>query len=166
MQLKNTLGRVYSNANKLFHGRLPRLRSRRPHLGTQMPCGGRPPQQGYERALATLDSRFPGCVKTRLESEMFAIRVHLDSLSIPRRLGNKEFSHSLDSGHPGPPARSRPLDSRFRGNDEADAAYYSLACARSLSSRITSLGRCLKIRALRTPGPSSRLIWVKAKKGI
>jgi hypothetical protein len=39
----------------------------------------------------------PGCVKTRLESELFAIRIHFDSPSIPRRLGNSEFSHSL--GH-------------------------------------------------------------------
>ena len=39
MQLENTLGRVDTNSDNLAHGRLPCLRSNRPHSGTLMPLG-------------------------------------------------------------------------------------------------------------------------------
>ncbi|HEY5047059.1 MAG TPA: hypothetical protein VII49_03445, partial [Rhizomicrobium sp.] len=43
--LKNTLGRVNANADKLVHGRLPGLRSSTTSLWHIDAVGGRPPQQ-------------------------------------------------------------------------------------------------------------------------
>src|SRR5262245_5955785 len=62
MQLKNTLGRVHTKADKLIHGRLPCLRSATTSFWHSDAVGGRPPQQlsQHERveswvpALATL----------------------------------------------------------------------------------------------------------------
>src|ERR1700732_2181002 len=39
MQLKNTLGRVHTNADKIVHGRLPCLRSHDLTLAASMPSG-------------------------------------------------------------------------------------------------------------------------------
>src|SRR5882724_6116873 len=45
MQLKNTLGRVHSNADKIVHGRPPCLRSTTTSFWHIDAVGGRPPQQ-------------------------------------------------------------------------------------------------------------------------
>src|SRR3982074_3595139 len=45
MQLKNTLGRVHSNADKIVHGRPPCLRSTTTAFWHIDAVGGRPPQQ-------------------------------------------------------------------------------------------------------------------------
>src|SRR5438046_8574319 len=45
VHLKNTLGRVYTNADNLAHGRLPRLRSPTTSFWHSDAVGGRPPQQ-------------------------------------------------------------------------------------------------------------------------
>src|SRR5712671_5171866 len=58
MQLKNTLGRVHSNADKIVHGRPPCLRSTTTSFWHIDAVGGRPPQQppmilvGHARAPA------------------------------------------------------------------------------------------------------------------
>jgi hypothetical protein len=49
MKLKNALGRVHTNADKMVHGRLPRLRSQRPHSGTSMPSGAVHPNMNTAR---------------------------------------------------------------------------------------------------------------------
>src|SRR5712691_6645603 len=45
MQLKNTLGRVHSNTDKIVHGRPPCLRSATTSFWHIDAVGGRPPQQ-------------------------------------------------------------------------------------------------------------------------
>jgi hypothetical protein len=45
MQHKNALGRVDANADKIVHGRLPRLRSATTSFWHTDAVGGRPPQQ-------------------------------------------------------------------------------------------------------------------------
>src|SRR5262249_2707981 len=52
MQLENTLGRIDANADNLRHGRLPRLRIRRPQSWHTDAVGGRPPQQRMVRDAA------------------------------------------------------------------------------------------------------------------
>jgi hypothetical protein len=51
MQLKNTLGRIHANANKLFHGRLPCLRLQRLTLAHHDAVGRRPPQHSVICAI-------------------------------------------------------------------------------------------------------------------
>src|SRR5712691_4065086 len=51
MQLKNTLGRVHSNTDKIVHGRPPCLRSATTSFWHIDAVGGRPPQQPRARVI-------------------------------------------------------------------------------------------------------------------
>src|SRR5882762_6486853 len=55
MQLKNTLGRVHSNADKIVHGRPPCLRSTTTSFWHIDAVGGRPPQQPPAVVLEKLE---------------------------------------------------------------------------------------------------------------
>jgi hypothetical protein len=55
MQLEDALRRIHANATKPVHGRLPRVGSRHPNLGTSMPIRGRPLQQAIQHEA--LDTR-------------------------------------------------------------------------------------------------------------
>src|SRR5882757_2243605 len=57
MQLKNTLGRVHSNADKIVHGRPPCLRSTTTSFWHIDAVGGRPPQQPQAAVLCAIPSR-------------------------------------------------------------------------------------------------------------
>jgi hypothetical protein len=57
--------------------------------------------QGNQRGLAALDSLFRGCEEIGFDWSLFAMRFHWDSVSIPKRLANKRFPHSLFRGNDG-----------------------------------------------------------------
>src|SRR6266545_2500085 len=61
MQLKNTLGRVHPNADKIVHGRPPCLRSTTTSFWHIDAVGGRPPQQ--PQALVVMQSRRTASLK-------------------------------------------------------------------------------------------------------
>src|SRR5216683_4993500 len=62
MQLKNTLGRVHSNADKIVHGRPPCLRSTTTSFWHIDAVGGRPPQQ--PPGFSNWQSRLPPVLLT------------------------------------------------------------------------------------------------------
>src|SRR4029077_13771875 len=57
---ENTLGRVDANADKIVHGRLPRMRSATTSFWHSDAVGGRPPQQFFGRVLGTWIPAFAG----------------------------------------------------------------------------------------------------------
>jgi len=61
MQLKNTLGRVHTNADKIIHGRLPCLRSLTTSFWHIDAVGGRPPQQ--HKVKTSRGRRSPSAVR-------------------------------------------------------------------------------------------------------
>src|SRR5689334_23802508 len=68
VQLENMLRRVHTNSDNLRHGRLPCLRSQRPHSGTLMPLGAVHPNTSLhirERQTWMPGTR-PGMTKSRI----------------------------------------------------------------------------------------------------
>src|SRR5947209_8397866 len=133
MQHKNTLGRVYPNADNLRHGRLPRLRSPTTSFWHSDAVGGRPPQQQsrarsvwcwvslpldptYDASLAMTKDRLPS--KRRLQLQVIQ-PVHRLDVEAPLFAGALHVERNVRAGaalrvdgaiEVGQPLRDRPAD--------------------------------------------------------